>query len=128
MNPDNQPLLNRTRRHFFNDCRIGLGAMALGSTMLNEQLLAAPRPHPLSSRPSHFPPKVKSVIYLFMAGGPSQLELFDFKPKLNQLEGKVIPESYVENKRFAFLKKDAKLLGIRRKFKQHGESGQHVSE
>jgi len=102
--------------------------MALGGTLLNDQLLAAPKRNSLSLRPPHFPPKVKSVIYLFMAGGPSQLELFDYKPKLNQLEGKVIPPSYVENKRFAFLKKDAKLLGIRRRFAQHGQSGQQISE
>jgi hypothetical protein len=62
-----------------------------------------------------------------MAGGPSQLELFDFKPKLQEMDGQVIPESYVKNKRFAFLKKDAKLLGTRREFKKHGESGQEIS-
>ena len=65
---------------------------------------------------------------LFMAGGPSQLELFDHKPELQKLDGQVIPESYVKNKRFAFLKKDAKLLGTQRKFAQHGRSGQQVSE
>ena len=63
-----------------------------------------------------------------MAGGPSQLELFESKPKLQQLDGQVIPTSYVANKRFAFIKKDAKLLGTKRKFTRHGESGQIVSE
>jgi hypothetical protein len=63
-----------------------------------------------------------------MAGGPSQLELFDPKPKLQEMDGQVIPESYVKNKRFAFIKRDAKLLGSRRKFARHGESGAELSE
>ena len=124
--------LNQTRRHFFQDCRVGLGALALG-TILNADQDAATAAtkatqHPLSPRPAHFPPQVKNVIFLFMAGGPSQLELFDHKPKLQSMEGQVIPESYVENKRFAFLKKDAKLLGTRRKFQQHGAAGAEISE
>lgn len=123
-----QPLVETTRRHFFQDCRIGLGAAALGSLLHSDGLLAEPADHPLAPQPAHFPAKVKNVIFLFMAGGPSQLELFDPKPELQKLDGKVIPESYVENKRFAFLKKDAKLLGTNRKFQQHGESGQVVSE
>ncbi len=65
-----------------------------------------------------FPAKAKRVIFLFMAGGPSQLELFDSKPKLKELDGQVIPASYVKNQRFAFIKQDAKLLGTRRKFRR----------
>ena len=145
--PENLPeeqLLRLTRRHFFRECRIGLGAMALGTLLSEDGLLGDDALRhdagrgltgtgladtgPLAVRPPHFKPKVKSVIFLFMAGGPSQLELFDYKPKLQDLDGKVIPPSYVENKRFAFLKKDAKLLGTRRKFAHHGESGQQVSE
>ena len=72
--------------------------------------------------------KAKSVIFLFMAGGPSQLELFDPKPKLQELDGQVIPESFVAKKRFAFIKGDAKLQGTKRKFAQHGQSGQTISE
>ena len=109
MDPIIHDPLNQTRRHFFQDCRVGLGALALG-TILNADQDAATAAtkatqHPLSPRPAHFPPQVKNVIFLFMAGGPSQLELFDHKPKLQSMEGQVIPESYVENKRFAFLKK-----------------------
>ena len=78
------------------------------------------RRDPLAARPPHFAPRAKSVIFLFMAGGPSQLELFDPKPKLQELDGQVIPESFVANKRFAFIKGDAKLLGTKRKFAQHG--------
>ena len=78
--------------------------------------------------PGGFPAKAKNVIFLFMAGGPSQLELFDYKPKLQELNGQVIPESYVKNKRFAFIKKDAKLLGTQRKFARHGQCGAELSE
>jgi len=124
-------MLSPTRRHFFRDCRIGLGVMALGSLMSTERLLGAAASsdrQPLSPQPSHFPPRAKSVIFLFMAGGPSQLELFDPKPKLQELEGQIIPPSFVENQRFAFLKKDAKLLGTRRKFAQYGDCGHTISE
>ena len=113
---------------------MGLGAMALGSLLTGDQLLGSPQTENrdgtdmLAPRPPHFAARAKHVIYLFMAGGPSQLELFDPKPKLQELHGEVIPPSYVENKRFAFLKKDARLLGSKRKFVQHGQSGQVVSE
>lgn len=136
------PLLAQTRRHFFQDCRVGLGSMALGSMLASEGLLhaneATPHPapadrlrdatNPLAPAPGHFPAKAKHVIFLFMAGGPSQFELFDPKPKLQELHGQVIPASYVANKRFAFIKQDASLLGTNRRFSRHGESGQQFSE
>ena len=143
MNPTEQQLERQkllvARRHFFSQCGMGVGAMALGSLLAEDGLLAAegaattsdaPRDvqNPMAPRPPHFPPKVKSVIFLFMAGGPSQLELFDPKPKLQELDGQVIPASYVETQRFAFIKKEAKLLGTRRKFEQYGPSGQEISE
>jgi Protein of unknown function (DUF1501) len=122
-------LATQTRRYFFRDCSIGLGGMALGS-MLTEHfsLSAEPNNNPLAAKSPHFAPRAKSVIFMFMAGGPSQLELFDPKPKLKSLDGQVIPQSFVKNQRFAFIKQDAKLLGTRRKFEQHGDSGTHVSE
>jgi len=129
--PNPQSAINLARRHFFRDCRVGLGTMALGTLLANERVDAAEQvapTDPLAPRPPHFPAKAKSVIFLFMAGGPSQLELFDPKPKLQDLDGQVIPESFVASKRFAFIKKDAKLLGTRRKFAQHGKSGQTISE
>ena len=117
------------RRHFLRDCRIGLGAMALGSLLAGDQAKGGhDRADPLTARPSHYPAKAKSVIFLFMAGGPSQLELFDPKPKLQELNGQVIPESFVASKRFAFIKQDAKLLGSGRKFAEHGQCGQTISE
>jgi hypothetical protein len=104
----------------------GSGSNALAAA--GTPMTAADRAvNPLAPQAPHFSPKAKHVIYLFMAGGPSQLELFDFKPKLQELSGQVIPESYVANKRFAFIKKDAKLLGTARKFDRHGESGAEIS-
>ncbi|HUY32430.1 MAG TPA: DUF1501 domain-containing protein [Pirellulales bacterium] len=123
--------LLRTRRHFFGDCALGLGSIALAGLLSDGKLSAGDAAHgtnPLVAKPGHFPAKAKRVIYLFMAGGPSQLELFDYKPKLQALDGQVVPESYVKNKRFAFIKLDAKLLGTRRKFARHGQSGAEISE
>ncbi len=120
-----------TRRHFFHDCQVGLGSVALGTMLAGErQAMAELQPPGFTngSRGLHGVPKAKSVIFLFMAGGPSQLELFDPKPKLQELNGQVIPESYVKGKRFAFIKPDAKLLGTVRKFGTHGESGAVISE
>ena len=134
MQHESNSLQSRTRRHFFKDCRIGLGSMALASLLADRSSAAkSGGAHDNTSRPmqpkdSHFTPKAKQVIFLFMAGGPSQLELFDYKPKLQEFDGKVIPESYVKNKRFAFIKRDAKLLGTRRKFRQHGECGAELSD
>ena len=128
---EEQRLREITRRHFFRDCRVGLGSMALGSLLAAEQTLAAevqPAGFVPGSRGLQWPAKAKSVIFLFMAGGPSQLELFEPKPKLQELSGQVIPESYVKGKRFAFIKSDAKLLGTVRKFAAHGESGAVISE
>ena len=99
-------ILSATRRHFFSQCGVGLGAMALAG-LLREDGLAAPQidpAHPLAPRQPHFPAKAKSVIFLFMAGAPSQLELFDDKPKLRELSGQPPPKNLLEGKRFAFLK------------------------
>ncbi|MDB5391830.1 MAG: hypothetical protein JWM11_7476, partial [Planctomycetaceae bacterium] len=129
-------LRETTRRHFFQNCQVGLGSVALAG-LLNEAKSAhggvpqAGTPvdqNPFAPKPTHFPAKAKRVIYLFMAGGPSQLELFDLKPKLQELNGQVIPESYVANKRFAFIKKDAKLLGTVRKFSKQGQAGAEMSD
>jgi hypothetical protein len=135
MNED-RVLLANTRRHFFGQCALGLGGVALASLLGERGLGAIPDPSasrsPFAPRPTHHPARAKSVIYLFMAGGPSQLELFDYKPRLVDLNGKPIPESMLEGKRFAFMdssfKNKSTLLGTRRKFARHGESGAWVSE
>jgi hypothetical protein len=129
------PLLLRTRRHFFQDCAMGIGSVALASLLKDNRLNAGetlPVVSPLAPKSTHFKAKARSVIYLFMAGGPSQLELFDFKPKLLELDGKPIPDSYLQNKRFAFMdsftKEVPKLLAARRQFARHGECGAWISE
>ncbi|HIM31642.1 MAG TPA: DUF1501 domain-containing protein, partial [Planctomycetes bacterium] len=76
----------------------------------------------------HHTPKAKAVIYLFMAGGPSQLELFDDKPTLRKLSGKPTPASYLDGRRFAFLKGNEKLLGAHHKFRRVGQSGSQISD
>lgn len=125
------PLREATRRQFFANTGISIGSLGLASLLADGQLLAqgaSSGEHPLQPRLTHFAPRATNVIFLFMAGGPSHLDLFDYKPKLQDLNGQMIPASYVENKRFAFLKKDAKLLGTRRKFRKWGQSGTEISE
>jgi len=129
------PLLNITRRHFFRNCAVGVGSIAL--TSLLEQSTFAASQSQIGNRQSaiparHHPARAKNVIYLFMAGGPSQLELFDYKPKLVELNGKPIPDSMIAGKRFAFMDSSFKdrstLLGSRRKFARYGKHGAWVSE
>ena len=125
-------LRDLNRRHFFSRCSIGLGSLALGS-LLTEQGLAVPEmalKNPLEPKKTHFPAKAKSVIFLFMAGGPSQLDLFEHKPQLNALNGQPIPDSYTAGKRFAFMSSShrSNLLGTRFNFQRHGGSGAWVSD
>src|SRR5712671_3372831 len=135
MTPEQRLLQFETRRHFFSRCGVGVGKIALASMLGGKMLSAAETAkavNPNAPKPPHFPPKVKNVIYLFMAGGPSQLELFDYKPALQQYDGKSAPESLLKGKRFAFMdtfsKDPPKLLGTRREFRRYGKSGLYVSE
>ena len=111
---------------------LGLGSIALGALMQQDGLLAADRKHsaqnPLAVKEPHHPPRAKAVIQLFMAGGPSQLELFDYKPKLQELHNQPVPQSVIEGKRFAFIKGTPKCLGTVRKFALHGQSRAEISE
>lgn len=123
-----------TRRHFLRESAMGLGALALGSLLgCNSGSSKAVEnvfdpANPLMPRMPMFPGKAKSVIYLHMAGAPSQLELFDYKPELMKLDGQDCPPSLLEGKRFAFIRGVPKMLGPQAKFRQHGESGAWVSE
>src|SRR5438477_7186485 len=90
-----------TRRAFLRTSTMGLGGVAIAS-LLNEG--RAQDADPLRPRPGHFPAKAKNVIFLFMAGGPSQLDLFDPKPALTRLDGQVVPESFTRGRRFAFIR------------------------
>jgi uncharacterized protein (DUF1501 family) len=124
--------LDITRRHFFTDCGIGVGKIALAGLLtgaLRQPAAAAARPAgPLAARPPHFPGRAKAVIQLFMAGAPSQLELFDHKPKLAAIEGKPIPPEVIGGQRYAFIRPDAAVLGPRFRFARHGQSGAEISE
>ena len=120
-----------TRRHFFEQCGIGLGKTALTSLFVGDSLFGSTLSGPALKR-LHFAPKAKNVIYLFMAGAPSQFELWEPKPELQKLNGQPIPSSLMEGKRFAFMgsfaKNPPKLLGTKRTFKRYGQSGAWVSE
>ncbi|MFN9719212.1 MAG: DUF1501 domain-containing protein [Planctomycetota bacterium] len=122
--------LHQTRRHLFRNCSMGIGSMALASLMQNEAVAESADRATLDPRSPHFEPHAKNVIFLFMAGGPSQLDLFDYKGELNRLNGQPIPESFIAGKRFAFMDSSHRinLLGSRRRFMQHGENGMWVSD
>ena len=125
-------LQQQTRRHFFQQCGIGVGSIALADLMAASMQGSGTETagNPLAPKPTHFPARAKRVIFMFMAGGPSQLDLFDHKPMLNQLNGQPIPQSYLEGKRFAFMDSSHRinLLGSRRSFQQYGQSGAWVSD
>jgi len=133
MDPFRQRAIDVTRRHFLRDCGIGLGKMALAG-LLTDSLSgrafagAGAAVHPLVPRQPHFAPRAKRVIHLFMAGAPSQLELFDNKPELAKLEGKPLPPSVIGGQRYAFIRPDAAVLGPRFRFGRHGQSGIELSE
>lgn len=113
-------LKQQTRRQFFADCGVGVGKIALGS-LLAQQASARESSDILTS------PKAKRVIYLFMAGAPSQLELFDAKPKLVELEGKPIPPEVIKGQRYAFIQSNAAVLAPRFEFQKYGKSGIELS-
>ena len=123
-----------TRRHFLRESAMGLGALALGSLLgcsssssKTVENVFDPA-NPLMPRMPMFPGKAKSVIYMHMAGAPSQLELFDYKPELMKLDGQECPPSLLEGKRFAFIRGVPKMLGPQASFRQYGQSGAWVSE
>jgi len=129
-----QILQDVTRRHFFQECVTGMGAMALSSFLSGCNWLGSKdgalfnNTNPLMPHAPHFAGKAKSVIYLHMAGAPSQLELFDYKPDLMKLDGQDCPQSLLEGKKFAFIRGVPKMMGPQANFKQRGESGAWVSD
>ncbi len=116
----------RTRREFIRDGFCGFGSIALAGMMREEQARAE-AVNPLARKAPPRAAKAKSVIFLFMAGGPSHIETFDPKPLLDKLNGQPRPKEFGEA-RYQFVKKDAKLLGTRRTFKKHGQAGIEVSD
>lgn len=120
-------LQQTTRRHLFQNCGIGLGTMALNSLLNGSPSRAAESTKAMSPQGLHHSPKAKAVIFLFMAGAPSQLDLFADKPMLREHSGQQPPKEFMEGKRFAFLKGTETLLGSRQRFNKWGECGQELS-
>ena len=130
----------QTRRHFLRSLGSGMGSLFLGTSLTNYAAAANATQEkaglsfardaatPLSQLPPQFPAKVSRVIYLHMAGAPSQLELYDYKPELMRLNGQDCPASFLAGKRFAFISGVPKLLGSQYPFKQAGQSGQWISD
>ena len=123
------PLFNPvSRRWFLRDCGVGLGAIAARQMLSQSALAAAKTVNPLAPRVTHFAPKAKRVIFLFMAGAPSHLELFDHKPVLAKFDGKLPPAELLKGYRAAFINPNSKLLGPKFKFARYGKSGTELSE
>lgn len=113
------------RRWFLEQCGVGVGAMAL-SQLFGKASLAAD--NPLAPKKPHHTPKAKSVIFLFMAGAPSHLEMFDFKPQLAKFDGTLPPSDLLKGYRAAFINPNSKLLGPKFKFARHGQCEAEISE
>ncbi|MBX7208583.1 MAG: DUF1501 domain-containing protein [Verrucomicrobiaceae bacterium] len=124
--------IQQTRREFLTTSANGIGALALGSLLTEEGILSANTvvgADPLALRRPQFPAKAKNCIFIFLEGGPSQMDLYDPKPKLNELHGQPLPESMTKNVRFAFIRKEtARIMGTKRVFKKHGECGMDFSD
>lgn len=136
---EQQRLEKQTRRHFLMDCVSKVGGLALAPLLFSCGLgnsketvtglnLSERDLNPLAPLPPPFLPKSKSIIYLHMAGAPSQLELFDYKPELVKYNNKPCPESLLEGRKFAFIRGVPNLMGPQANFSQHGESGAWVSD
>src|SRR5262249_11715168 len=114
---------------FFQQCGVGLGAIALGGLFRQQGLAATPAfNNPLAPKQPPLPAKAKRVIFLFMAGAPSHLELFDYKPELAKFNGTLPPPELLKGYRAAFINPSSTLLGPKFKFSKHGKCGAELSE
>ena len=111
-----------SRRWFVRECPIGMGALALN------HLMGATLEDPMAPKKPHFAPKAKRVVFLFMAGAPSHLEMFDYKPQLEKFDGTLPPADLLKGYRAAFINPNSRLMGPRFKFSKHGQSGAEISE
>lgn len=129
MNPHQHSILQR-RREFLATSASGIGTLALASLLRDDRLLAAesPRKDPLAPKPPHFSGRAKACIFIYLAGAPSHLDLFNPKPKLKELDGQVLPDSLTKNVRFAFINKNAKCKSSTENFRQYGECGMWFSD
>ncbi len=138
---DMQPWLlqqtqQQTRRYFLGNAGYGIGATALAGLMHRDGLAETDKEveanafaNPLAPKQPHFAPKAKRCIFIFLEGAPSQIDLYDPKPKLNELNGQPLPESMTDKVRFAFIKKEsAVLLGSKRTFQKYGQCGMEFSD
>jgi hypothetical protein len=131
---DLKDLVHLTRRDFLATASSGLGTLALASLFRAEGLLAGEEVRISSGRPllpkaPPLTPKAKACIFIYMEGAPSQMDLFDPKPKLNELDGQKLPDSMTREVRFAFIQKEsARLMGTHRQFARHGQSGMELSD
>lgn len=116
-----------TRRWFLRECGIGLGAIALAD-LAGRTVHGSASADPLAPKMPHYPAKAKNVIFLFMAGAPSHLELFDNKPQLAKFDGELPPPDLIKDYRAAFINPNSKLLGPKFKFSKHGQCGAELSE
>ncbi|MFN0086859.1 MAG: DUF1501 domain-containing protein [Blastocatellia bacterium] len=118
-----------TRRHFFRECGVGLGSIALASLLRGDSIAQGPGANnPLAPKRPHHAAKAKRVIYLFQAGAPSQLDLFDYKPGLVKYNGQPVPQEFVKGINYAFIRPDAGLYASEFTFARHGQSGAEMSE
>ena len=129
MNCESHSLRDRgtavSRRWFLRQCGLGVGKLGLASLLAGARQGAAEGFVP---QPAHFPGRARAVIHLFMAGAPSQLEMFDYKPALVKYDGKPLPPSVVGGQRYAFIRPDANVMAPQFKFSRHGQSGMELSE
>ena len=123
---------NLSRRYFLQEMALGLGGMALGSLMqsgaFGKSSASKAAADGVKGLLPHFAPRAKHVIFLFMAGGPSQLDLFDPKPALVKYEGQQVPDDVLKGADLPFIERDAALMASPFKFARHGQSGATLSE
>jgi uncharacterized protein (DUF1501 family) len=117
----------QSRRKFFREVGGGLGIIALAE-LLNGNAIASTAVNPLAPKQPHFPAKAKNVIFMFMEGGPSQMDLFDPKPELQKWHGKALPEAMTKDLKLAFIKPTAAVLASPRIFKPYGQCGTTFSD
>src|SRR5208282_6355009 len=117
-----------SRGWFLQQCSVGLGAIAFGQLLAERGYADTTRVDPLAPKQPQFAPKAKRVIFLFMAGAPSHLELFDYKPQLAKFDGTLPPPELIKGYRAAFINPNSKFLGPKFKFDRHGQSGAELSE
>ena len=128
MNPQLESLQYKTRRHFFKQCSMGLGGVALSEMLASDAMGLEAPDNPLLPKLPHFAPKAKRVIYLHLTGSPPHLDLWDHKPELVKRDGQECPDEYIKGKKFAFTSGTPKLMGSPRTFKQYGKNGLWMSD